>query len=727
MKLAASTFDMQKCVCLFLILLSAVSYSFAQPKQNNDATIDSTFFKNLDEIVITATRTERKLSNIAVPVQLISNRTIQQSGSVRLNDILQEQTGLFITNSNASSSAGGGAFGNGVQIQGLSPDYTLILIDGEPIIGRQGGIIDLTRLTVANIKKVEIVKGPSSSLYGSEAMGGVVNIITEQSQKNRLDASLRYGRFNSTDANLTGSVQHTKWGLQLFGNRNSSDGFDLDKSAPGKTVDPYKNYTGQLRFNYLTSSKTKISLSARYYNEVQNNFFPITDVSNGSSLNISGTANTRDLNVNPVLIQQFNKNLRSSLRLYFSRYEYEQTLKKETDKSLYYYDFFQQDFYRIENQTDWHWQKNNYGSIGGGLITEKLNTTRYAGKRSNDIRYLFVQNEWRANDQFTFIGGLRYDDNSTYQSKLSPKLAGQYKVNDRLRINASYGAGFKAPDFRQQFLDFMNAAAGGYVVYGANEITLAKLEQQKQEGIISEILPQANQLAILKPEISKGLNLGASFIANEKLNFKLNFFRNDIDNLIQVEIIATRSNGAPVYSYFNIDKALMEGAEWQFQYALNKKFLLQGGYQFLITADKEVLKKINDKDEYARNQNTSQAYIMKRSDYAGLPNRSAHMANLKLFYNDEKTGWSGSVRAIYRNRWGTTDKDGNGIINRNDEFAPGFLLLNISASKKIRSFNFQAGIDNLLNYKDVLNLPGQPGIQPYISIMYSFIKNHKQQ
>src|SRR5204863_1113158 len=197
---------------------------------------DSSNAKQLDEVVITATRTERKLGNVAVPVQLITSKTIQQSGSVRLNDILTEQTGLYITSGGATTSAGGGVFGNGVQIQGLSPDYTMILLDGEPIIGRQGGVIDLSRLSVGNIKKIEIVKGPSSSLYGSEAMGGVVNIITEQAQIDKVNASFRYGRFNSTDANLDAAMKRQNWVLQLFGNRNSSVGFDPDETVQGKTV-----------------------------------------------------------------------------------------------------------------------------------------------------------------------------------------------------------------------------------------------------------------------------------------------------------------------------------------------------------------------------------------------------------------------------------------------------------------------------------------------------------
>jgi len=703
---------------VFLLLMTIISVSsFSQE--------DTLFSKTLTELVITATRTERKLSNVAVPVQIISKKAITQSGSVRLNDILSEQTGLYITSGGATTSAGGGVFGNGVQIQGLSPDYTLILLDGEPIIGRQGGVIDLSRLAVGNIKKVEIVKGPSSSLYGSEAMGGVVNIITEQAQLNRLDASFRYGRFNSTDANISAAIKKQKWGLQLFGNRNSSDGYDLDENAAGKTVDPFSSYTTQARFNYSPSAKTRISLSGRYYDEKQDNYFLTQDIASGSTIAITGNGNVKDMNLNPVITQQFNNNLRSSMRFYFSRYEYEQTLLNDADKSPYYYDFFQQDFYRVENQTDINLPARNFLSVGAGVVAEKLNTTRYAGERSNDILYAFMQDEWRATEKLTFIGGLRYDDNSAYQSRLSPKLAAQYKVNEKLRINASYGAGFKAPDFRQMFLNFLNTAAGGYVVYGANEITITDLETQKQQGILSEILPRAYDLALLKPEISKGFNAGATYDVNDKLNFNVNLFRNDIDNLIQVDIIAFRSNAAPVYSYFNVKEAFTQGAEFNSSYKINKSLQLQAGYQFLMTADKADLKKIEEGTVFTRDLQSGEVSRVSKSDYAGLPNRSKHMVNAKFFYDNEKKGWSASARVIYKSKWGTYDKDGNGIINREDEFANGFSMVNITAAKTINAFRIQAGIDNLFDYKDELNLPGQPGIQPYISINYSFIKNKK--
>ena len=513
--------------------------------------------------------------------------------------------------------------------------------------------------------------------------------------------------------------------MQLFGNRNSSDGYDLDENAAGKTVDPFSSYTTQARFNYSPSAKTRISLSGRYYDEKQDNYFLTQDIASGSTIAITGNGNVKDMNLNPVITQQFNNNLRSSMRFYFSRYEYEQTLLNDADKSPYYYDFFQQDFYRVENQTDINLPARNFLSVGAGVVAEKLNTTRYAGERSNDILYAFMQDEWRATEKLTFIGGLRYDDNSAYQSRLSPKLAAQYKVNDKLRINASYGAGFKAPDFRQMFLNFLNTAAGGYVVYGANEITITDLETQKQQGILSEILPRAYDLALLKPEISKGFNAGATYDVNDKLNFNVNLFRNDIDNLIQVDIIAFRSNAAPVYSYFNVKEAFTQGAEFNSSYKINKSLQLQAGYQFLMTADKADLKKIEEGTVFTRDLQSGEVSRVSKSDYAGLPNRSKHMVNAKFFYDNEKKGWSASARVIYKSKWGTYDKDGNGIINREDEFANGFAMVNITAAKTINAFRIQAGIDNLFDYKDELNLPGQPGIQPYISINYSFIKNKK--
>ena len=178
----------------------------------------------LNEVVVTATRTERPMGSLPMPVTVIGQAQIRQMGSLRLNDVLQEQTGLAIVTDH----------GTGVQVQGFSPDYTLILVDGEPLVGRTAGTLDLTRLAVGNIKQIEIVKGPSSSLYGSEALAGVINIITDRSAGTRASASARYGANKTSDFTGDVSLRSGKVGVYLFGNRYQSAGYDLAPETEGQ-------------------------------------------------------------------------------------------------------------------------------------------------------------------------------------------------------------------------------------------------------------------------------------------------------------------------------------------------------------------------------------------------------------------------------------------------------------------------------------------------------------
>ncbi|MDV7398865.1 TonB-dependent receptor, partial [Arthrospira platensis SPKY1] len=99
--------------------------------------------------------------------------------------------------------------------------------------------------------------------------------------------------------------------------------------------------------------------------------------------------------------------------------------------------------------------------------------------------------------------GLRYDLHSDYANRLTPKLAIQHKASPRLSLNFSYGSGFKAPDFRQLYLYYVNPAAQGYRVYGASEFSARELEQQLEDGLIARILPEAYQITALRPEIGR--------------------------------------------------------------------------------------------------------------------------------------------------------------------------------------------------------------------------------
>jgi outer membrane receptor for ferrienterochelin and colicins len=622
--------------------------------------IKDTLESNGDSVVVTATRTERKLSNLTVPVTIINAKTIQQNGSLRLTDILKEQTGINLTS----------GFGSGIQLQGLNPDYTIILINGEPLVGRTAGVLDLNRIALGNIKKIEIVKGPSSSLYGSEAMAGVINIITDASMGAPLTIGLRYGTYNTADANV----------------------------------------------------ETNIVLNTRFTNEqIQNE---IAVANNGVTIYSTGKEVIQDINVSATLNHRFSEKLKTSIRTYTTTYDAVQNLL--TINGLPYRDVLNHNFKRIENQTDWDLSKNIQAVFGVGAVLEGVKSSRYDSeklRKQNDIQYAFTQWEWKPSDQFTLIGGIRFDQNTQFASAFSPKLSMLYKLNVQHQFRLSVGQGFKAPDFRQLYLDFTNAAAGSYSVFGSVQAqqVIAKLDAL---GQIGNLFPNYYLLKALKPEYSNGVHFTWDWKINTRSALSLQLFRNDIKNLIESQQVGTYISGAQIFSYLNIGRAFTTGFELEGQHRFNANWSLSGGYQYLRTGDKDQIADIKSGTVYTKN---SQGYsrIMKLNEYVGLPNTSKHKLQVKINYNSPK-GYYLNVRAIYRSRWAVNNNNGNKVFDNGDVFASGYVVINSAAGKTFKNgISLQAGIDNISNYIDAANLPNLPGRTFYTSIKYQLQKNKK--
>lgn len=679
--------------------------------QNNPAQQKDTLIGENAITVFTATKTERKLTNVAVPVQIISQKTIQQAGSLRLSDILSEQTGLFMTN----------GFGTGVSMQGLNPDYTLILIDGEPLIGRMSGVLDLKRIAVGNIKQIEIVRGPSSSLYGSEAMAGVINIITDKSKINSLGLTARYGTYNTADFGLKGSIRNNRINYQGFGNFYRTDGFSIRPNSRERSIAPIERITQQHQLGYRFSDRTQVSVSFRLNNEtIKNN---ITVTNNGNAINSVGYEKNNDLNTTLQLAHKFNEKVKNTTRLYGTYFKSVQDLI--TDNGAPYVDEFRQSFGRAENQTDIQFNDRLEMNVGGGYIHETARSTRYdnsSSVKTNRIGYAYLQTEWKALDRLTLIGGARYDHNELFAAAFSPKLALQYKINNKLSLKASVGRGFKAPDFRQLYLNFTNTAAGSYSVFGSVEAQKI-ISELNRLGQISSLEPAFYGLSTLKPEFSTGFNIGIHFQDN-KWSVSANIFRNNIKNLIDSRLVAYRTGGAQIFSYLNVKNAFTQGIETDVQYKVNKNLSLTAGYQFLLTGDQAEIDAINAGKVFTRDQNGF-SRRMNRSEYVGLPNRSKHMANFKILYS--KDAFFANTRLVYRSKWTTTDTDGNGLFNSNDAFAKGYLQMNAAVGYEFnKGLSLQAGTDNLFNYTDVINLPNLPGRTFYVTVSYQFFnKNPK--
>ena len=227
---------MSKPLYILLFSLLVVEGSKAQTSQ------DSIKSASIDQVMITGTRTARMQSSLPLPTQIISGESIRSSGVSRLNEIIQEQTGLITV-----PDFGGG---EGVQLQGLDAAYVMILLDGQPLFGRSAGTLDLSRISVHNIERIEVVKGASSCLYGSEALAGVINIITKSpiiTDKVTGNLSYKLGSFSTHDATAALNYGSQKFRAELFANYFDTKGYNLWDNSYSQTVEPYHNFSFQPR------------------------------------------------------------------------------------------------------------------------------------------------------------------------------------------------------------------------------------------------------------------------------------------------------------------------------------------------------------------------------------------------------------------------------------------------------------------------------------------------
>ncbi len=653
-------------------------------------------------------------------------------GSLRLNDVLSEQTGLAVVPQVNGQ-------GNGIQVQGFNPDYTLILIDGEPLIGRFTGSLELSRITVGNIKQIEIVKGPSSSLYGSDALAGVINIITDRPQGTKGSFYSRYGTNNTLDLSGDYSKVMGKLGVYVFANRYSTDGYDLSPENFGKTVSPFRNYTGNFKITYKFGPRTDLSFSGRYFHEQQDFNYEVT-TPNAEKIRTSGNGMTDDWNLNPILVHRFSQRLKTTARFYSTRFQTQTHLNNEATDTLYYKDDFQQTFVRPEVNGEYYFNDGNILTAGAGEIFETVQTSRYGDEatRRQQTRYAFFQEEWKPLKKLSLIAGGRYDQNSIYGSQFSPKLSTRFEWNEKITLKGSFGMGFKSPDFRQLYFNFNNSAGGGYSVLGT-EVVGDRLAQLESQGQIQTYLYDPALIGKLQAERSKAFNLGGHVILPHALIADVNLFYNSIDNLIETQAVAITTANQTIYSYRNIQRAYTEGLEANFTYPVARRLNLSLGYQLLYAKDKDVVDQVKNGQVFWRDPETLVTKRLAPSEYFGLYNRSRNMGNVKLFYADKEKGLEASVRVIYRGRYGVgnitgniqgetippSDRNGNGILDTYDTFVSGYALVNISMAKTIpRGIRIQVGIDNLLNYKDPVYIPNIAGRLMYVSVGYTFSKTN---
>ena len=363
-------------------------------------------------------------------------------------------------------------------------------------------------------------------------------------------------------------------------------------------------------------------------------------------------------------------------------------------------------------------------TTGTGYIWETVEATRYTEKKSLHTAYVLLNYEFNPNRRTGVIAGARYDNHSVFGAQLSPKLSAKYNITKWLMLRANIGTGFKAPDFRQLYLNFTNTSAG-YSVFGTEEL-VAGIDKLQSQGQIADILIDPASIGTINAENSVACNAGTVFTFQQHVKGSINFFRNDISDMIETQAVARKTNGQLVYSYYNISKVFTQGIETDWSYQPIEPLTISAGYQYLQAKDETVLYNIKAGNVYRKDPSTQVTTRVSANDYGGLFNRSRHSGNFKLFYENKKYGFNANLRCIYRGRYGFADKNNNQILDADYEYVTGYALWNIAATKNFKNgISVQAGIDNLFNFKNVSYMPGIAGRLWFISAGWSINKTNK--
>jgi outer membrane receptor for ferrienterochelin and colicins len=679
--------------CFLVITASLVTVTVHAQDAHDDAAADSAMlYFEMPDVVVTATRTERTLQDVPVPTEVIGQKDLAARGAMRLSDVFSEQANLNVVHE----------FGAGVQIQGLSSDYTLILVDGEPLIGRSGGTFDLDRLTVQGIERIEIVRGPSSSLYGSDALAGVINIITRKpSDVFRSSASATIETHRTSD--VTGEMEFRggKFGASLLLNRYGSNGYDLEPDRPGPTTPGFTTYTTSGRLDFDPDERTSVTLSGRFSREDQSTS---QTVPQGGASPVNSLGDRTDWNIGLRADRRLNNTLTAKGRLYVSKYMSRLALTQEEEELLGRSELDQ--FYgKGEIQVDAVLGAKQMLSGGVGYVGESVDSERLGAARSTDSYYVFGQHQWFPGKFLEVITSARFDAHSDYANRLSPKIAFLLKPMSSLRARVSIGSGFRAPSFQQRYLDFVNPL-GAYAVYGAVDAA-ASLEELEQQGLVERYNQSLELTGEIRPEYSVSINAGLDYTPTSYLTARVNVFSNYIQDMIETALVAELVDGQQVFSYFNLERVATQGLETELElgawYGLSAAF----SYQYLNAFDRDVVAAIDDGTVYKRVNGVDRRVT--RSEYGGLFQRSKHSAGVRLTYQ-HRAGFTASVRGTYRGRYGITDRNGNLILDDDSEYVPGYSLWNVTLTQRVtHNVAIRAGVKNLFDETNAVMIPSMPG------------------
>ena len=589
-----------------LVLISAItSLTLVQNSFANSS---------LEEVMVTtATKTEKNIEGVSASIIVITEEEIQKTGASTLDKILEKvpsinaQYGRF-PHPSASSKAS-------ISLRGMGANGTLILVDGKRLSGETESPYEMTRITASMIERIEIVKGSMSTLYGSDAIGGVINIITKKVDKNVSTLDLKYGSNGDGDAvnknvNFTNRGSVDKLRYKINTSIDDTTPYKVNKSYTQQAINPSSgadlngnsldNISGNYDVTYKDEATVK-TIGTRLEYDFSDNFTAGLDLSyftedrEGQYLgNTSATSgglitntpvNSEDKNRRIDISSDFkyliNDDLSMNTKVYRSYYKkrnYTDPLTFDGATNTKFsanvtIDTLESDLTYILNDsniitTGLEYRKETRDS---GAINPDASSSEFITKVVN-YKSLFIQDEIEISDTLNAIVGTRYDNISNADNKITLQAGLVKEIAEDTSIRANYAQGYRTPDIAELYVVSMYYK--GAKRYGSVVINTIKTESYD-----------------LKPEQSQTFELSLSN-KYENLSSVFTIFNNKVKDKIDLVSYNDSSSSTKYYTSENIDQVDIKGAEVSFDYDLNKDIDLGLNATYLKTEDESTGKEL---------------------------------------------------------------------------------------------------------------------------------------
>ena len=468
---------------------------------------------DLNAVVVTGTRTEKNLKNTPVLTQTISSVELAKKDVNDITQALEFTVPGLEFNSQAQ--------GKTISLQGINPQYMLFLVDGERLAGETYGDIDYSRINIADIERIEVVKGAGSTLYGSNALGGVVNIISRTPVKKlELSASSRFSDYNTQNYRFSIGSKLGKLSTQTSLVFDKTDGYDLLAGDSYRTQEREDAIIINEHIKYAPVKSILLELNGSYLNKNRDN----------TSANLFDRRN-RDFTYGAEATWFINP--KSNLSLSWNSDNYELLNKVKPDSLVSDYNNLYNNTRLLGNFKITSW---NHLVIGTEYVAENLTAPRnMIMDKMNKDYVLFGQEDLQIGENFNIIGGFRAHNNIQYGWKFTPQASAMYKIW-HFSFRGNYGMGYKTPTLKEKYMSFKIPAPGP-------PMFLVGFEG-------------------LKPETSNYASLSAEY-TRSGVSFSVSVYRNEISDMISENLdqYTVKPGGIIEYAYRNYDKVLIKGTD----------------------------------------------------------------------------------------------------------------------------------------------------------------------